>query len=401
MATTSFTPVGRAIVTPCVAVVLLLGFGTACEELPPLEYESEHALVGTDQVDRVCAGTLARIDRTIEYVDGELGRETDDEPARIYIVELDELIDRCDDIVSGCVLDDGLVFTRPSAFDRVIGHEIVHERIARTSARGSKALLSEGIAVAFGNARAAPDEDHEPPSIDAILRASGGSELAELDYGYYHAGEFTHWLIEIQGVAQVLEFMADVRSSDPPDRVRKLYTEHFGRNLDEDLFRPARDDDELTRENLLCTGPELARDPKRLRFELQANLDCDSPRVENQWVFRDRGYVEWIIDIGENDAGFWAPVRFEGDDALPANTVLEIESCREKQISRKWSRTRNGAMELGPGLYRIRWSGPLDAKLDLDVEIGGPCDPNAPNCDVGERCVEPGICAPSSLQSAP
>jgi hypothetical protein len=375
--------------------VVLLGGLAGCEMQAP-EYQSEHALVITDHVDHVCAGTLARIDRTIESVDAQLGRETDAEPARIYIGNLDDMYDHCSQVVGGCVSYNRDVFLRWSSFDSVLVHEIVHERVMRTAARRSKALFVEGIAEALGVPSAPPDEDHEPPEVDAMLGEKGSPALVDINRGYYHAGELTAWLLDTHGMAKVLAFMAALDPNDRPKRIREIYTAHFGSRIDDDLFEHFREDEDLTPEALECGGPELARDPERLRFRLQAELDCDSPRVENQWSARDRAYVEWTIRISEADAGLWAPVRLENDGALPADTRLEVERCRREKRTRKiWLPSANRVLGLEPGLYRVRWHGPFDAGLELDLELGGPCDPSAQDCGVGERCINPGFCVPA------
>lgn len=351
-------------------------------------------MVVTDEVDRVCAGTLERIDRTIEYVDGELGRETDAEPARIHVVDTDELIERCDGVLSGCVRKDEVTI-RWDRFEEVLAHEVVHERVGRTPARYGPALFTEGIACALGRTQQVPDEEQVPPSVDAVLLASASSKLAKLDGGYYHAGELTHWLIETHGMPAVLDFMTKLRPVESPNRIRKLYTAHFGTVIDDDLFTHDREDADLNREQLGCLGPELTRDPERPRFRLQADLNCDSTRVQNLWGFRDRVYVEWTISIDEDDAGFWAPVRFTGDERIPQATHIEIDACsRERWHRRRWTPERNEPVVLEPGLYRIHWMGPMDGDQALALDLAGPCDPAAPNCADEEVCMPPGVCWP-------
>ncbi|HLT37720.1 MAG TPA: hypothetical protein VK034_15610 [Enhygromyxa sp.] len=367
----------------------------ACEGLPPLDYESEHALVGTTRVDEVCARTLARIDLAIEHIDETLERQTGGQPAEIYVLDRERVYGRCNDVVKGCAYN-GRVYITPAGFDDAIVHELVHERIARTPARLSKALFSEGIAEAIGEVRRPPGDDAPRSAVDSYIAAIWSSELSDLSYGYFHAGELVHALMETHGIANVLAFMDEVKWASSVDQIRQKYTAHFGTSIDDDLFARVRTEEELTRTNVVCTGLEVAVDPERRRIHLQADLACDSPRVENHWVSPDKVYVEWVVEIDEDQAGAWAPVRWIGDDMLPSGTLLEIERCRREDRKRRtWSNGRNQPVHLVPGLHRIRWYGPMDGDETLDLELGGRCDEIAQDCQDGERCISPGMCIPS------
>jgi hypothetical protein len=255
----------------------------------------------------------------------------------------------------------------------------------------------EGIAEAIGEVSRPPSLDAPRSPITSYISVQGGSELAELNDGYYHAGELVHWLAETHSMAKVLAFMAEVGRTDRADQVRTKYIAHFGSSIDDDLFDHVRTEEDLTRVNLVCSGPEVAVDTQRRRIRLQADLACGSPRVENNFVFSDRVYVEWVVEIGEEQAGMWAPVRWIGDESLPSLTLLEIEGCRrEKRHRRTWSNGRNAPIHLEPGLYRIRWHGQMDGDAKLDLELGGPCDPIAQDCEPGERCSSAGVCIPAS-----
>ena len=255
----------------------------------------------------------------------------------VYVLARPDIDEHCDEHYAGCV-SRGDVFIASDRFEEVLTHEIVHERVGRTM-DWTKPLFNEGIASSIGKPHSVPIA-HNPSPIDAYLSVRTGEDLLDLRHGYYE-----------------------------------------------------RDESDMTRANLICTGAELTRDPERPRFKLEAELTCDSPRVENQWAFRDRAYVEWTIEIEEDSAGRWAPVRFEGDEAIPADTFLEIVPCHGGRRG-QWTANRNGAVWLSPGLHRVRWYGPMDGPT-LDLELGGPCD-EAADCRPNERCnTHPAVCVPA------
>jgi hypothetical protein len=377
------------------AYMTSVGLALGACGLPPLDYEGEHAVVGTDRVERVCAGSLARIDWAIEYVDETLGKQTGGDPVPIYVLSSEDVYDRCSgDVVGGCY-SSGNVFITVGRFDDAIVHELVHARIDRTPARNSKAIFSEGIAEVIAEVRKPPSADAPRSTVDEYISAHSGHQLYDLDDGYYHGGELSAWLIETHGMAKMLDFMADVRWSSGTGKVRERYAAHFGSSIDDDLFVHTRDEQDLTRTNLICTGEEIDVDPQRQRFRLEASLACDSSRVQNDWVMRNRVFVEWVVEIDEQQAGYWAPIRRGGDDAIPPLTLLEIERCaREDRDRRTWSNDSRAAVQLEAGLYRFRWYGELDGDDELDVEFGGPCDQLAQDCEADELCVEPGVCVP-------
>lgn len=305
-----------------------------------------------------------------------------------------DIVEHCEGNYAGCVSGRD-VFIATRFFEEVLAHELVHERVGRIVGRWSKPLFNEGIASAIGGAESAPAIDAPRSALDAYVSADSGAELLKLHHGYYHAGELSHWLIGAHGMPAVLAFMAELDSEDSGSKVKATYTRHFGRDIEEDMFAYAREDSELTRANLVCTGAELARDSEQLRFRLEADLGCDSPRVENHWIFYDRVFVEWVIEIDEETRGPWAPVRFAGDTAIPDDTLLEVVPCRRPpHVRHRWTPSRNPAVFLDPGLHRIRWYGPMDGDTKLDIELGGPCDQGAWDCKPDELCINPGVCVP-------
>lgn len=375
------------------ALIALMG----CEQLPEPKFDSEHAAVGTEIVDDVCAGTLARIDRTIEYIDATLGHVTGAEPVHIYIVDAAQLEAECGDYYGGCSNEEGVIL-RPSTFEHGLTHELVHDRVWRELGHRTKGLFSEGIAMALGMTAAPPsDPDHAPPSVGAMLEPRAGGELLKVSHGYFYAGELLAWLIEVEGMPATLALMAELEQKTKPARVRERYTAHFGRRIDDDLFVHVRDEADMSPYNVGCDGLELEPEPGGRRVRLQAELACDAERVESVFDRPGHGYVEWIIRVDEADAGWWAPVRLSGDERLPADTFIEVNNCtRAPGVHELWTVDDNAAVSLPGGVFRIRWYGPVDEGASLDLELGGPCELEGRDCGPGEVCILPGVCVPQA-----
>src|SRR5690606_34944659 len=106
---------------------LLLGCGP---DLPPLEYRSERAWVGSDVVDQVCAGTLTRIDHEFERIEQRLEVPATDDVAEIYIVDPEVSTAHCNEFDNCLDLPSKRVIINRKSFENVIAHELAHYRSA-------------------------------------------------------------------------------------------------------------------------------------------------------------------------------------------------------------------------------------------------------------------------------
>jgi hypothetical protein len=336
-------------------------------ELPPLEYRSERARVGSDVVDQVCAGTLARIDRELEQVEERLDLPRTDRVVDVYILEDAVARSHCPDDWPNCVNASNSVIITASHFNNVIAHELVHARLRpefSDAARSMPVLFNEGVAVAI-----APSYCPRPLSpeltADELLSARSARDLLQLQ-GYYLGGELVAGLLDTHDPAELLAFMAEVDRADHPSEVRRKYREHFGSAIDDDIFAHLREPEGITPEELGCFGPRAPASPNGTRFTLQAELDCDAKNVENIYGLKGGGYVEWILALDEASAGTYALVG-----EVPEWTSLTIEDCRCRAFGKQEIMPQN-LRELQPitaGTYRLRWFGQLDSGASLDVEL--------------------------------
>jgi hypothetical protein len=335
-------------------------------ELPPLEYHGERVVVGSDVVDQVCEGTLARLDREVVEVERRLNLQAAAEPLRVYIVPSETAATYCE-TANNCIkyinLKEPFVVLDYSRFESATAHELTHARLADTR---SARVLEEGVAEALstpGCPGVVPDE------IDstALLDAKKPFDLLAVSGGYYVSGEFVAWLLDEFGPDAFLTFYASVRRKSSPATIRTKYREHFDREIDADLFAHIRtqdDLDELPPEHFGCLAPPAPEHDGVI--SLAANLDCDSKRVHNEFDVDGGGYVEWTLTLEHAQ-------KFEIVGTVPEWTSLTLQVCGcvppKGGSQRLLPRTFKEQENIAPGTYRLRWSGALDPGLTLDVEL--------------------------------
>lgn len=351
------------------SVLLVLGCGP---ELPPLEYRSLRARVGSDIVDQVCAGTLARIDREFERIEARLELPPTGDIAEIYIVDPEVSMAHCNEFDNCLDLPSKRVIINRKSFENVIAHELAHYRSALvTDLRRAPSLFREGLAVALAPA-SCPAHFSADLGANELLELRSGLELKRKG-GYYLGGELFAWLLDAHDPLEVISLFRLVERRDPAGETQSNYQSLFHTDLDDDLFGHLRDPAKLAPEDFGCFGPET---PVFAQFSstakqylLHAEMDCNSPDVQNNFLVPDAGYVEWIVVIDEAQAGFYTVV---GD--VPEWTVLTIEPCgclqspSQKRDHLK-PRTFERPQKLEAGGYRLRWTARLDSGAVLDAAL--------------------------------
>jgi hypothetical protein len=330
-------------------------------EFPPLEYRGERVEVGSNVVDQVCGGTLARLDREVESIEARLDLPVQESRIGVAIVDGGLVEDRCPVDTGGCLsAEQGQVIVDHRLLDLVVAHELVHARLAIDSVP----LFDEGIATAI-----APPlcPQPTPTELSDLFATRPGIDLIKMNGAYYAAGELVAWLLEELGPEPVIDFMRSVPHGSPPTIIEPEYSEHFGSELADDYLahhRPRVELDALPPENLGCLAPTI--DPSTGPVHLAADLDCDSDRVHNFFGIDGGGYVEWTLHIDQ-------PTTLDIVGEVPFGTSLTIEQCR--CLAKMWHDKPlrpvpfHKHSTLGPGDYRLRWVGALDDGLELDVNL--------------------------------
>jgi hypothetical protein len=385
------------------ASLWLLGCGDAppideLEPLPPIVGEGERVRIATDAASVVCAGTLAWVDAELDRVEQELQLDGVDSTVDVYLLDATALAERCGPGLYSCSVagDPAEIYVRAELYEMRVVHELVHDRIAYTPAAGSAPLFDEGLAAAHARPWCPPLSSWTPPSADALLDADHAAELPQ--HGEYLGGELVRWLLDAHGPTAVLDFMAALGETHDAAEIRAAYLDHFGAELDTDLFAHLRAlDKPLPPSQSGCLAPDAPVSSRFVGYELEAQLDCSSPLVHNDFAHPGNLYVEWTLEVDAIDGAVFGALGY-----LPPNSELRIEPCGCQQgEGTTWSSatefvlsdwTHYFEVELAPGRYRVRWSAPSGTTLDLDLVE--PCDLVAQDCPDGFVCNISNVCIP-------
>ncbi len=151
---------------------------SACLDLPPIQYETEKAVIGTDFDAPLCPHDLDRIDRQIAFVEDMLGAASD-EKIEIYIYSGQP--PRCYGGISCYDTRRNMVRTHWGSLE----HEVVHAVVARFAE--PTVFWSEGIATAL-------DGNGTFNGVASVVDSSRVDDTMDLDYAT--AGHFVRWLLE-------------------------------------------------------------------------------------------------------------------------------------------------------------------------------------------------------------
>jgi hypothetical protein len=372
-----------------VGAVVLVG----CSPLPQADSYGRRVRVGSDVVEQICGGTLTRLDAEIDTIEDRLGLAHDRDRVSVFVVS-DPVFDQyCRAEAHGCYHGPAdRVILGGDTFEPSITHELTHAVAWRQPAGWAPIFFAEGLATALARPRCPSPDSDALQSIDEML-------ASDIDYegsGQRNnaAGRLVAWLLDAHGPFEVLEFMGALHRGQHPDSIRKVYLEHFGTWLDEDLVAHLQDEPPLTAAEAGYLATVAGPTHDIARFALSATLNCDSPRVHNDFEQPELGWVEWTIVIADPSHGG----RYSVIGEIPKGTTLEYQwaSCWDPELP------NGGWLELGAEqvaylhperVQRIRWSGPLGSAA-LNVELQGPCDPRRQNCPSGLVCSEGGDCRP-------
>jgi hypothetical protein len=371
--------------------IILVAPLIGCSPLPEADSFGRRVRVGSDVVEQICGGTLTRLDAEVETIEDRLGLPHERDGVSVFVVSDHVFEDYCPVDAHGCYQGPvDRVILREGSFDQSATHELTHAVAWRQPAGWAPIFFAEGLATALARPRC--PGYYIPDDIDELLAST--SDYEKSSQRNDAAGRLIAWLLHVHGPTKVLEFMGALHRGQHPDSIRKVYLEHFGTWLDDDLVAHLRDDVPLTAAEAGYLAPIVGPTDDIANFALRGNLNCDSPRVHNDFEQPELGWVEWTVVI--EDPAHSGRYSVIGD--IPEGTTLEYQwsQCFDPDVA------DDGWYEFGGEQFaylapervqRLRWSGPLGSP-DLHIALQGPCYPGRQNCPSGLVCSEGGDCRP-------
>lgn len=377
------------------ALALAFTSTLACRNEPEPSATGDRVELTTNVVPRVCRGTVEHIDDELARIEAELALGPASEPVQLYVIDEEHISEYCGWKRLCIQQPPRRLYITPSLYESRLRFELVRDRLAQTSVGHSKPLLYEGVAAALARPGCEPWEHvetlggWEPRPVSELLAASSRDALGE--EGRYLGGELVRWLLDTRGPEPLLAFMASLERNLSADEVRIAYLEWTGASIDTELFAHWRPDEapvDHGRAGCLAPAAPLGEVPSKVR--LATVLDCDSPRVRNDFEDPSQVFVEWTIDVPEGRAGVWTLI-----DPLPEGVTLTRSDCT--CIHEPWSfggmpeqPWDDNGVWLDAERYRLRAYGPIGAALDIQLQ--GPCDFIAQDCMAGQQCTQDGDC---------
>lgn len=350
----------------------LVGLVLGCN-LPEVQQEGAHVQIAADPGLSLCGDGLGHMDRFVELLAGELGREPPTGRDRItyYLLRDGDFRERtiCVTEREGCAVG-GDVFVTFGPAD----HELVH---ALTWADGvSAAFLLEGLAHAHEGLRV----DHEYAdaeigsglTIDAAIVARKQGWLPGEQYPL--AGAFTAFLLERFGGPAYMRVYRRLQFADGPGLVSRALEAELGASLAElaeEFDATRRDCPPLAfkRKLIECSAPELAWDGERLaafrtlacaQDDVVGPFNADTLVVHHTLVVpADATYT--VTAVGDED----------GVDGGVANAVdlVRCGGCEGFASAHAVAGGDSATVLLTAGTYALRLRGPASAATGVGVRV--------------------------------
>jgi hypothetical protein len=353
-------------------------------QLPEPDQRGERVVIATDAAERVCAGTLAAIDAEVERIEAELELPAREDRYRIWILEPAQVGSICDGESSCRHTEHGAVVSADNfVVERRTARELTPLMLDHAGIEAHPFFI-EGLAGAMSWPSCPPqyvEPDAQGSWIDYVEQFDQFQELA---------GELVRWLLDEYGLAHLLDYLDLLPSWAGSYTIRTYYTAYFGSSIEHDTV------DHMARgsEKSHCFAPEPEPVGAR-RVRLQASLDCDSPRVQTDFDTPGFGFVEWTLPVSL--AGIH---RVYGE--LPDGSRLAVTSCACDGYWVPFEPFDSAGEVLVGELQQLRWHGPLDAGLELDIELELPCSVSEQDCPAGEKCLDPELpCQPLADEPLP
>lgn len=353
------------------AALLLVGCRADADpwaELPTPDHVGERVVVASDAVDRVCAGTLAMLDAEVNRIESELAFASTVDPYRVWILESERASSICGGSSSCADVEHGAVVSAKNfEVERRSAHELAPLLLSRAGVVAHNFFV-EGIAraVSWPTCPSPWPPDNHGVWIDRVHEFEDHEQLA---------GELVRWLLGEYGPQLFFDYLRMLPPDSKSSYIRMLYSAYFGSKMEHDAI----DHSGLSWSwDMPCSAPEPEPAGSR-RVALRAGLDCDSPRVQTDFDTPGFGFVEWTLPASD---GLY---RVHGE--LPEGSRLEITRCMCDRFWKRFMPFDPAGTRLSYETYQLRWHGPLDAGLELDVELETPCDVYSQDCPTGSKCL--------------
>jgi hypothetical protein len=199
-----------------VAIACLAIGVTACgdgPDLPPIRYRTEHLLIGTDFEQRVCQGSLSRLERHVTDLERRLEITVDREIELYWYAGTPPC---ATEHAAGCYdIDSRIIRTTYSAAPHELAHAVSHlwghpDR-----------FYSEGVAEAFSGARSSFGSAQPSRSLGLSGHVPTKS-----------AAHFVRWLYENEGPAP-LRVLFQSSARENAARAREAFVDAYARSIEE------------------------------------------------------------------------------------------------------------------------------------------------------------------------
>lgn len=348
---------------------------SACSPLPEVAYETERLQIAPEFDAPICEGTLVALQHHLEEVEEALGQYGRQEPYLLYWMD-EGLEDVCGEGRGGCFFPaTRMMFARGGS----ITHEMTH---AALDSEGESYFLEEGMAELLSGVGVYYDAaaDAESPS-ERIRLSRADYREGRLDYAA--AGHFMRYVYDRRGLSGVRRLAAEIETGASPERLERTLEQVMGEPLDEiessyrGETRPGYEG--LGYERTPALAVEAIDDdhtqagPERLRFSVEARLDCDAEDTMGPLPLEREGmYQVARVHVPEN-AG--AVLRVEGDPGTWVD-VFNPYALAHRGVMTDWmqpdSEIDDSTLRLRPGDVLERPLLPGTRAVVLATEGTGP-----------------------------
>lgn len=258
--------------------MLLLALLAGCNELPPIEYETEDLRIGTDFDGPLCAGTLVEFQQQVDVVEEVLGLRVR-RKLELFLF-LHGVDGRCGEPFTSCYS-----IQKQQAYSTFTSarHEIVHAAVEAAVGRNAgDALFDEGLATDLANRGLA---------FKAFLPSSNLG-LWPRDVSYTTAAHFMRFIRTRYTEEQLAQLFIESSQHKSPDHAKQAFAKATGDDFDEieQLYLDTAPEFWAPREPV----PPPFAPPTQDGWQITFDLDCNSADTQG---FHDHMWQRVRIEV--------------------------------------------------------------------------------------------------------